>query len=268
MFAVIIVFILGVLLTFVCNSLANISMGWSIFWGIIAMLTLQLLIAFFIRKKVMALTLRIQDIISEGSKRINRKIMSSQQKLAGNVKMMQKLVEKDQKEIIFQAIEVVDTMEKYCRWNFLLKKQLDTMRMQFYFQIGEYAKVDEFIPKAMYMEPISVAIKMVRQYKNNDPKLDLTFKKKIKKFRGDKGVILYALYSWILVQKNEIDAAIKVLNKAKTETDNETIHLNLSHLLNGKSKKFSNAALGEEWYALKLEEPKYQIKQNSRRGGF
>ncbi|OGV51754.1 MAG: hypothetical protein A2017_10465 [Lentisphaerae bacterium GWF2_44_16] len=230
------------------------------------MLIMQVLIALFIRKKVMALTLRIQDIISEGSKRINRKIMSSQQKLAGNVKMMQKLVEKDQKEIISQAIEVVDTMDKYCKWNFLLKKQLDTMRMQFYFQIGEYSKVDQFIPKAMYMEPVSVAIKMVRQYKNNSPELDVTFKKKIRKFKGDKGIILYALYSWILVQKNEIDAAIKVLNMAKDQTDNETIHQNLNHLQNGKIKKFSNAAIGEEWYALKLEEPKYQIKQNTRRG--
>jgi len=266
MFAVILVFILGALLTFACNSLAHIGVGWSVFWGVTAMLIMQVLIALFIRKKVMALTLRIQDIISEGSKRINRKIMSSQQKLAGNVKMMQKLVEKDQKEIISQAIEVVDTMDKYCKWNFLLKKQLDTMRMQFYFQIGEYSKVDQFIPKAMYMEPVSVAIKMVRQYKNNSPELDVTFKKKIRKFKGDKGIILYALYSWILVQKNEIDAAIKVLNMAKDQTDNETIHQNLNHLQNGKIKKFSNAAIGEEWYALKLEEPKYQIKQNTRRG--
>jgi hypothetical protein len=33
---------------------------------------------------------------------------------------------------------------------------------------------------------------------------------------------------------------------------------NWDHLVNGRIKRFSNAGLGEQWYALQLETPKQQ----------
>ena len=132
------------------------------------------------------------------------------------------------------------------------------MRMQFYYQLKEFDKVDKLIPKSMYLESTSVAMKMARQYKNNNKHYKKTFKKKIRKYKSDNAILLYALYSWILVKTGEIDEAIKVLQKGKKVTDNETIARNWENLVNGKIKKFSNAGIGDQWYSLYLEEPKTQ----------
>lgn len=269
MLTLLISLVLGIIISWLCKDLAGISMGWSMTWGILCMIIFQLLSGLYIRKKIMLITADIQNLLMEGSKRINRKVQNLQQKAAGNIKFLQKAVEKDQNDLILQAVEATKRIEPYCKWNFMLKKQINTMRMQFYFQIGEFQKVDALLPKSLFFEPLSVAIKMTRQYKNNDPTLDKTFTSKIKKFKGDKGSILYALYSWILVQRGDVDAAIKLLSRAKEITGNEVLAQNWENLANGKIKKFSNSGLGEEWYALRLEEPKYNVKHvQSRRAAF
>lgn len=260
--------VIGITISWICKDLGHISMGWSMGWGILCMIIIQLLSGLYIRKKIMSITTDIQNILMEGSKRINRKVQNLQQKAAGNIKFLQKSVEKDQQDLILQAIDATKLIEPYCKWNFMLKKQVNTMRMQFYFQICNYQKVDELLPKSLFFEPLSIAIKMVRQYKNKDAALDKTFNSKIKKFKGDKGTILYALYSWILVQRGDIDAAIKLLSRAKEVTGDEIIAQNWENLANGKVKKFSNAGLGEEWFALRLEEPKYNIKHVQARRAF
>ena len=70
--------------------------------------------------------------------------------------------------------------------------------------------------------------------------------------------LLYAVYSWILVKTGEIEEAIKVLQKGKKVSENDTIIKNWENLVNGKIKKFSNAGIGDQWYSLYLEEPKTQ----------
>ena len=102
-------------------------------------------------------------------------------------------------------------------------------------------------------------------YKHKDPKIDKFFRWKCSRLKADAAVLPFALYSWILVKENRIDDAIKVLNDAKAKTSNETLARNREALQNGKIKQFSNAPLGEIWYALMLEEPKMQkIQQQIR----
>jgi hypothetical protein len=115
------------------------------------------------------------------------------------------------------------------------------------------------------MEPLTVAMKMARQYKNDDPALDKTFKSKIRKFKGDSGVILYALYSWCLLKRKDKEGAFEVLTKAKEKTDNEVILRNWEMLANDKEKSFSNAGLGDEWYSLRLENPKAPKQKMKKR---
>ena len=60
----------------------------------------------------------------------------------------------------------------------------------------------------------------------------------------------------ILLQKKDVDGAFKALNAALEKSDNETLKANRDHLANNRVAHFSNTALGDQWYALLLEEPR------------
>ncbi|MCF7790742.1 MAG: hypothetical protein K9L78_04335 [Victivallales bacterium] len=233
--------------------------NWGILVFVATFVVLQILTSLLVRKIVKKRTEKIQKIIEDGQQKLNRKIHFYQQKPKGGMKTMQKLLEKEQHVFIKQALDKTKCLEPLYSWNILLKKQVATMRLQFYYQLRQFDKVDELLNKAMYVDPMSVAMKIVRLYKKGDPKYKKVFYKKVKKFKkNDQNVILYALYSWILVKKGEIEEAINVLQKAKEKTDNELLTRNWQALVNGKIKKFSNAGLGDQWYSLYLEEPKAQ----------
>jgi hypothetical protein len=258
MLAIIISIGLGGALGITVFNHTNFSLTWGIVSGILLFIVLQVLIGLFTRRKVKKLTNDIQNIILAGQEKLNRKVQFFQQKPQGGMKTMQKILEKDQPVFIREALAATRHLEPLFSWNILLRKQVNTMRMQFYYQLKEFDKVDKLIPKAMYVEPMSIAMKMARQYKNNDKGYKKTFKKKIRRYKTDNATLLYALYSWILVKTDESEEAIKVLLKGKKVTDNDTITRNWENLVNGRIKKFSNAGIGDEWYSLYLEEPKIQ----------
>ena len=104
-------------------------------------------------------------------------------------------------------------------------------------------------------------MKLARMYKKNDPALDKFAKSKLKRAKGESFVVLYALYSWIMVKQDRVNDAIKLLADSKKRCDNETLNANWERLVNGKVKNFSNAALGEMWYMLHLEEPKVKTQR-------
>lgn len=226
--------------------------------GFLLFALLQVLTGLLIRKLVKKYTKEIQDVISGAQTKLNKKIQFFQQKPQGGIKTMQKLLEKDQQGFIREALDATKRFEKLYPWNVLLRKQVYTMRMQFYYQLKEFNKVDELIPKSLYMEPMSISMKMARLYKKGDDSYKQIFYKKAKKFKNENGVILYALYSWILVKNGNIEEAIKVLQKGKEKTGSEVLERNLEHLVNGREKRFSNAEIGDVWYSLYLEEPKVQ----------
>jgi hypothetical protein len=94
--------------------------------------------------------------------------------------------------------------------------------------------------------------------------IDKLFKKHTARLRYGQGALLYSLYAWILVQKKDADGAHKVLIKACEKMENETVKKNRELLANNKVGQFSNAGLGDEWYALHLEEPKVRVQRQSR----
>ena len=236
----------------------NYSYTWGIVSCVLLLIILQVVIGLLTRKLVKKRTNDIQNIILAGQEKLNRKVQFFQQKPKGGMKTMQKILEKDQHVFIREALEGTKRLEPLFSWNILLRKQVSTMRMQFYYQLKEFDQVDKLIPKAMYLEPMSVAMKMARQYKNNDLGYKKTFRKKIRKYKADNAALLYGTYSWMLVKSGNIEEAIKVLLKAKKVTDHNTITRNWENLVNGKIKKFSNDGLGDQWYSLYLEEPKVQ----------
>ena len=229
---------------------------WCVLSGAVLFLILQVLLGLLVRRIVKKRTNDVQNVILAGQEKLNRKIQFFQQKPKGGMKTMQKLLEKDQQVFIREALEKTKCLEPLYSWNILLKKQVNTMRLQFYYQLKEFDKVDKLMPKAFYVDSMSVAMKMARQYKNNNPAYKKTFYKKVKKYKAENATILYATYSWILVKTGQIEEAIKVLLKGKKVTENDAILKNWEHLVNGRIKKFSNADVGDQWYSLYLEEPK------------
>jgi tetratricopeptide (TPR) repeat protein len=258
MISLIIALILGLSTYTVLIKAAELNAFWSVFFGLIAFFVVQILLGLYFRKKVNAVTNEIQRTLMEAQEKINRKLNMFQQRPVGSPQHMQKLLEKEQHESLRRAIELTKQLEPYYMWSLLLKKQISTMRMQFYYQLGEFDKVDELMPDILLMEPMALAMKIARLYKRDEPteQIEKAFRAKIRKFKGDDGVILYSLLSWILLKRDEKEKALKILTEAKSNTDNDIIARNWEAVANNKFKSFSNSSLGDMWYSLKLETPK------------
>ena len=127
--------------------------------------------------------------------------------------------------------------------------------------IKRFDDVDAIMPKCLFLEPQAVCMKMVRLYKKNDPAIDKFFRKKGATLKKDNCVLPALLYAWILLKQGKNDDAFTVLTNAKKKSENPVLVANWEALANGKIKHFSNAGLGEAWYALGLEMPKMQRVQ-------
>ncbi len=251
---------------------SEINMPTTVFFGIVGFFAAFFGVGFLIRKKIAKVQNELQDIMLGGQQRLRRKIHQFQSKPGGNIKLIQRQIEADQKVIYQQALDFIPRLEPFKKWSLLMDRQIATMRLQFLYQLKEFAQVDEILAGSglfrgpMMMEPMPVAMKMARQYKNKDVAgAEKTFKRHVKWFRGDRGTLLYGLMTWIWVKEGETEKARELLSKAKDATGNETFSHNWEQLSNDRVKSFSNAGLGEEWYGLYLENPP-QPKQQRMRG--
>ncbi len=247
------------------------------FSGIVGFIAAYFLVGFLVRKKITAVQDELQAILQSNQQRMNRKIQQFQSKPGGNIKAMQRQIEEGQKAVCKKALDFTVRLEPFKKWTLTMGRQLATMRLQFFYQLNDFKQVDAIFATAglfkgpMMMESMMVAMKMARQYKNEDLEgAEKTFKRHIKWFRGNKGTLLYGLMSWIYMKTDESEKARQLLLKAKDVTGNETLAHNCQLLSNRKDKSFSNAGLGEEWYGLYLENPptpKQQRMRGDARGG-
>ena len=260
MFTLLIALFAGMAAGFVTGQATH-SPVWGSLAGILVLMAVQISIGMFIRRKVNKVNMDIQMHLQNVQSKIQRKINMMQQKPGMSPKFMQSTVEKDQSAAVHQALEMADQLKKYYMWSPLLGKQINTMKMTFHYQIKEFDKVDALMDKCLFFDPAAQAMKLARMYKKNDPALDKFAESKLKRARGENGVLLYALYSWILVKRDDTKKAIEVLIASKKRCDHEVLNTNWERLVNGKVKNFSNAALGEMWYMLHLEEPKVKTQR-------
>lgn len=268
MFSLFISFTLALSATYFSYFYYNVSIGWSITYTLTVFIASQLLIALILRRRLTSITEEIQDVLMKGQKKINAKLQRFQQRPGGSQKAMQRQIDTEQRKLFKEALSMTKRLEKFFSWSMMIKKQVNTMRMQFYFQMKDFEKVDELIPNCFYMDSTTYAMKMARQYKNDSDDLKKTFEKGVKKFKGEKVVIIYALYSWILVKRKNIEKAIEVLAQGKEATGNETLSKNWQFLVNKRIRNFSNASLGEAWYALHLEQFKAKPVRAKRNQKF
>ena len=251
---------------------SQVSTGATVFYSIVGFTGTFFLVGFLVRKKMSTAQAALQDSMEAGQRRIQRKVQLFQNKPGGNIKQIQRQLEMDQQAMCQQGLELTKGLEPFRKWSVLTGRQITTMRLQFHYQLKEFDKVDEilatcgFLRGPMMMEPMAVAMRMARCYKNDDlAGAKKVFKRKIMWFRGDRGTLLYGLMSWIYVQVGEPDEARRVLLKAKEATGVDTFIQNWEHLTNDSVKSFSNAGLGDQWYSLYLENPP-AVKQQRMRG--
>ena len=248
------------------------SAGTTVFYTIAGFAGTFFLVGFLVRKKMSKAQGALQESMQDAQGRMQRKVQQFQNKPGGNVKQIQRELEMDQKVMVKRGLELTKGLEPFRKWSLLTGRQIATMRLQFYYQLKDFDKVDEilgtcgFLRGPMMLEPVAVAMRMARCYKNDDlAGAKKVFKRKIIWFRGDRGTLLYGLMSWIYVQVGEPDEARQLVLKAKEATGADTFSRNWEHLSNDRVKSFSNAGLGDEWYSLGLENPPV-VKQQRMRG--
>ena len=243
----------------------------TIFFGIVGFIASFYLVGFLVRKKIGKVQKEMETIMLTGQQKLQRKVQQFQSKPGGNIKLIQRQIEADQKAIYQQALDFLPRLEPFKKWSLMMNRQLATMRMQFNYQLKEFDQVDAilatsgFLKGPVLMDPMAVAMKMARQFKNKDIEgVEKTFKRSKKWFRGDRGTLLYGVMTWALVKEGKIDEARELLAKAKDSTGNEAFAHNWAQLSNDRVKNYSNAGLGEEWFGLYLENPPAPKQQRVR----
>lgn len=246
-------------------SLCGVPHGWSITIGMCAVLAVVIAISQIIRIRIKKINAVIQNVMAEVQKKLTVKQNQFMRKPVGSPKVMMQILEKEQNAGIRQALEACELFTPVFRWSFLLDRQVNTMKMAFHYQLREFDKVDELLPKCLLFDAQAICMKMARMYTLKQDGIDKFFKKKCRKLKEPACILPYSLYAWILVKQDRSDEAFKLLTDAKKKTDNEVILRNWEALANNKAKNFSNADLGEMWYALGLEEIKMPKVQQTYR---
>ena len=266
------------MLTFVCGFLSAIIFGvlgywlfgtpaWVSAFTVFGFLAASVPINLIIRKRLEAIFKDVQGMIEKNQETLRRKMTQMQNKQMSSTKGLQKQMEKKQAAVIRDALEELNRAEPLKKWNVMAEKQMNTLRGQLNYQIKDFDEADQYLAHSLNLDPITVAMKMARAYRHDDmEEVERLYKKGKKRFKkGEQNVIIYALYSWILVQQERTDDAILVLEEAKDKTENPVLKANWEHLVNGRVRQFSNAGLGDQWYALHLEKPK-PVRMKQRRG--
>lgn len=249
------------------------STGATVFWSIFAFIGAFFLVGFPVRKKMSKVQNELQEGMQAAQGRMQRKVKMFQNKPGGNVKQMQRQLEMDQRAMLKEGLEFTKRLEPFRKWSLLTGRQIATMRFQFHYQLKEFNKADEilatcgFMRGPMMLDPMTAAMRMARCYQKDDlAGAEKVYNSRIRWAWGDRGTLLYGLMSWIYVQVGQPNEARRVLLKAKEKTGNETFKKNWEHLSNDRAKSFSNAGLGDQWYALYLEEPPAPKQQRMKQG--
>ena len=252
--------------------------GWAVLFGVLAFFAANAAIGLVMNRKIKAMMQELQVIMADGQRRMQEKTQTWRIRPPGSIKQAQLELKKLQHVFIEKALAFTDTFDRYERWSPLLSRQVATMRMQLHFQDGNDAAVDALLPKCLLLDPMTVAIAITRTYRRDgyrhetDKKgrpvpnaVDNYFEKGVVRLRYGQGALLYGLYAWIQLKEGDVDGAFATLLRADKKMENDCIKRNIEMLKNNKPKQFSLAGLGDEWYALGLEEPRLGGQRAPRR---
>ena len=234
------------------------GIGWSIGLGFIAFIVAQVIVGRIVQKRVKAAMDAVQGVLMEGQKRLQAKMARWQMRPPGSIQAAQAEIARDQREFVLKALERTEVLHKFDNWVPMMRRQIATAQFQLYWMIKDFKKVDELMSKALFLDPTTNAMKLARMYMTDKSVEEMAkvYEKATRRLRYNQNVLIAAAWSWILLQKKDVDGAFKALNAALLKSDNETLKTNRDHLANNRVAHFSNTALGDQWYALLLEEPR------------
>lgn len=238
--------------------------GWSTFFALLTFGVVQAIIGWRLNKQVKAAMLVVQAVLADGQKQLQAKVQRWQLRPPGSIQQAQLEIAKDQKIFVNKALALTEPLHKFDNWVPLMKRQIATCQFQLYWMLKDMKKVDELLPKVMFIDPTMTAMKIARRYMLNAPteELEKLYTKSARRLRYNQNVLLAALWSWILVKRNDADGAFRALNEALKKSDNVVLKQNQEHLANNRIAHFSNAGLSDQWYALQLEEPKIRQQRS------
>jgi hypothetical protein len=144
-----------------------------------------------------------------------------------------------------------------------MDRQIATAQLQLCWMIKDFKRVDELMPKAMFIDPTLSAIRIARMFMNGEesPKIAKVYEKAVRRVRYNGNVLLAATWSWIQVKRGDSDGAFKTLTEALKKSDDATLKRNHETLMNNRVAHFSNSGIGDQWYSLMLEEPKVKMQR-------
>ena len=241
------------------------KLWWGIACGILGFMAAQLTVGLFLRGAIKRRQDRIQQILQEAQQKINKQLNLFYIRPPSSQRAAQQTLEKIQNDAAKKALEATEAFKPLYIWNFMLKKQISAMQAQLYFQLKEFKKADECLKSAWLTDPQTVAIRLARMYRNEDPKLDKFYTSKFRRARDEGAAFLASVYAWMKLKQGDEKTALEALTAATKKSDHPVLLENRDKLVNGKAKQFSNAGFGDIWYALYLEEPK--MKQQRQRQG-
>jgi len=237
--------------------------GWSIFFGVLGFGAVQLAIGMTLQKKVKAAMKAVENSLLEGQKAVQAKTLRWQTRPPGSVQEAQNELARDQRRFVAEALALTEPLHRFDNWVPMMKRQIATAQFQLYWMIKEYQKCDRLMDRVLFVEPTMYAMKMARWYTLGKPldEIRKVYEKGSKRLRYNQNVLLAAAWTWILVQRGEVDEAFKALNEALRNSDNETLKANREALANNRVAHFSNTNIGDTWWALGLEEPKIKMQR-------
>jgi hypothetical protein len=241
------------------------SPGWGVICGVAALFITQMLIALFIRIKSGKIQKEIETVMQDAQAKANRMMVQFERRPPGSLKVAQQQLEKVQTDAVRKTLELCGKYTPFYKWNLMLPRQINAMKVQLHFQLREFGKVDELPKKSLLLDVRTKLIKLVRLYKKEDPALDKFYKSKLTRIKGEDGAFAACVYAWMKVRQEKYDDAVAALVQAKKLSDNAVLLENYDKLANGKYKQFSNAGFGDLWYSLYLEEPKIKMQRQQQR---
>ena len=241
--------------------------GWSVFTGVVGFGAFQGIVGFMLQKRVKRDMESVQAILVDGQKRLQAKMQRWQLRPPGSIQAAQKEIFEDTKVFVREALSAVEALSKYRLWIPMIDRQKATAQLQLNWMVKDFKAVDALMPKAMFIDPTTVAIKMARMFMRGEKTEDIekVYRKGVRRLRYNQNVLLAAAWSWILVERNgdkdEGASAFAALTEALKTSDNEVLKRNHEALMNKRVAHFSNSGLGDQWYSLLLEEPRVKTQR-------
>lgn len=254
----------------------GIGAGWSVFMGILGFIATQGGISFYFIKRIKADMNAVQGIMAAAQKAVEAKTRQWMIRPPGSIQEAQRIIQADMNAAARKSLEETAKLMKYKPWVLMVGKQVATAQFHLNWMLKDFKAVDALMPKALFLDPASVAMKMARMQMLSAPldEIEKVYMKAAARARYNGNVLPAACWSWILVRRSEaesdkakkdelVDRAFKALGEALKKSDNDTLKRNHEALMNNRVPQFNNSGLGDQWYALHLEEPK--IKTQRRR---